>query len=88
MTFASTRAPDLQPAGTVPTGPPRPSLGRRLARRLGGVTTQVAVMAVTAVWVFPTLGLAVASLRSATDNSATGWWTALARPRQLTLDNY
>jgi alpha-glucoside transport system permease protein len=88
MTFVSTRVPQLRPAGTVPIGPPKPSLGRRLARRLGGITTQVVVMAVTAVWVFPTLGLAVASLRTATDNSATGWWTALAEPRQLTFENY
>lgn len=87
-TFASTRVPQLRPAGTVPIGPPKPPLGRRIARRAGGVASHVVVLAVTAVWMFPTLGLAVASLRSATDNSATGWWTALAEPRQLTVDNY
>jgi alpha-glucoside transport system permease protein len=88
MTFVGTQVPELRPAGTVPIGPPRPSLGSWLARRLGGLTARVVVLAVTAVWVIPTLGLAVASLRSSTDNSATGWWTALARPRQLTLENY
>jgi alpha-glucoside transport system permease protein len=88
VTFVTTEAPKLRPAGTVPIGPPKPSLGARLARRLGGAVTRVVVLAVTAVWVFPTLGLAVASLRTAADNSATGWWTALARPSQLTIDNY
>jgi alpha-glucoside transport system permease protein len=87
-TFLATETPKLKPAGTVPIGPPKPSLGSRLARRLGSVVTRVVVLAVTAVWVFPTLGLAVASLRTAADNSATGWWTALARPRQFTVDNY
>lgn len=88
MTFARTQVPLLRPAGTVPVGPPKPSLGSRLAQRLGGVGTQVVVLTMTAVWVFPTLGLAVASLRRPADNSATGWWTALLEPRQLTVDNY
>jgi alpha-glucoside transport system permease protein len=88
MTFVTDRVPELRPAGSVPIGPPRPGLGTRLARRLGGAATRVVVLVVTAVWMFPTLGLAVASLRSPADNSATGWWTALRRPSQLTMDNY
>ncbi len=36
----------------------------------------------------PHIGLAVASLRSTADNSATGWWEVFAKPTQLTLDNY
>jgi alpha-glucoside transport system permease protein len=88
MTFVSSQVPRLKPAGTVPIGPPKPSLGRRLAWRLGGFTAQVVVLAATAIWALPTFGLAVASLRSTADNSATGWWTALLEPRQLTLENY
>jgi alpha-glucoside transport system permease protein len=88
MTFVSTQVPRLRPAGTRPVGPPRPSLARRLARRAGGVAGHILVLLATAVWVLPTLGLAVASLRSTADNSATGWWTALVEPRQLTLENY
>ncbi len=87
MTFVSTRVPELKPAGTLPVGPPRPSLGTRLARRLSGVVAQTVVLTMTAIWLFPTLGLAVASLRSPADNSATGWWTVLREPHQLTLDN-
>ncbi|QSB13717.1 carbohydrate ABC transporter permease [Natronosporangium hydrolyticum] len=88
MTFVDTRVPELRPAGTTPVGPPKPSLGTRLARRLGGVASQVALLTITLIWMLPTLGLAIASLRSTADNSATGWWTALTRPSQLTVDNY
>jgi len=88
VTFVSTAVPKLRPAGTVAPGPPPPSLASRLARRLGGFTARLVVLAATLVWLSPTLGLAVASLRSSADNSATGWWTALARPRQLTVENY
>lgn len=88
MTFVSTTVPKLRPAGTVPPGPPPPPLTRRLTRRVGEITARVLVLTTTLVWIFPTLGLAVASLRTSADNSATGWWTALARPRQLTVENY
>jgi alpha-glucoside transport system permease protein len=36
----------------------------------------------------PTIGLLVASFRSAADNGATGWWTAILHPAQLTLASY
>jgi alpha-glucoside transport system permease protein len=36
----------------------------------------------------PTIGLFLASLRSSTDNSESGWWTVFTRPAQLTIDNY
>jgi alpha-glucoside transport system permease protein len=88
VTFVDTRVPELKPAPTVPVGPPQPSLGTRLARRLGGAVATTVLVAVTMVWLLPTFGLAVASLRTAADNSATGWWAALARPSQLTVDNY
>ena len=88
MTFVRTTVPELRPAGTMPSGPPPPSLASRLASRLGGVTVRVVVLAATLVWLSPTLGLAVTSLRTSADNSATGWWTALAQPRQLTVENY
>src|SRR5690606_37567192 len=64
MTFVSTTVPKLRPAGTVPPGPPPPPLTRRLTRRLGEITARVLVLTTTLVWIFPTLGLAVASLRT------------------------
>jgi len=88
VTFVSTRVPELVPAGRVPVGPPRPSLARRLGRRLTTIVLHTVVLATVALWLIPTLGLFVASLRTAADNAATGWWTALLKPRQLTFDNY
>ncbi|HEX6971858.1 MAG TPA: carbohydrate ABC transporter permease [Limnochordia bacterium] len=42
-------------------------------------------------WILPTLGLAISSLRPAADVAASGWWTVLANPFDLTrytLANY
>jgi alpha-glucoside transport system permease protein len=85
---ATARVPVLEPAGTAITGPPRRSFASRLASRLGGGVIQVFVIGMALFWLVPTIGLAVASLRSSASNSATGWWTALTAPSQLTLDNY
>jgi alpha-glucoside transport system permease protein len=80
--------PQLQPAGTAVTGAPRRSLASRIATRLGGGALRVFLTAVALVWLFPTLGLFVASLRTSRDNQATGWWHALVRPSELTAANY
>jgi alpha-glucoside transport system permease protein len=82
------RVPELQPAGTAVTGVPRRGPVARLVTRFGGIALRVVVVLLGLFWLFPTVGLAVASLRSTADNSATGWWNVLARPAQLTLDNY
>ena len=83
-----TRVPELEPAGTAITTPPRPSPLQRLATRFGPAGLRVLVIAVGIFWLFPMLGLAVASLRSTADNSATGWWNVFSAPSQLTLHNY
>jgi alpha-glucoside transport system permease protein len=88
MTFLTTRVPQLQPAGTLPKTPPRPPLVKRVARRLGGTVAQIVVVCIALAWLLPTIGLGMASLRTTTDNSATGWWTALTQPHQLTFENY
>ena len=69
--IVSTRVPELKPAGNAPVGPPRPS-GHSAGPPAVGVVAQTVVLTMTAIWLFPTLGLAVASLRSPADNSATG----------------
>jgi alpha-glucoside transport system permease protein len=83
-----TRVPELEPAGTAITIPPRPSPVRRFVTRFGPVALRVLVIAIGIFWLFPMLGLFVASLRSTADNSATGWWNVFAAPGQLTLHNY
>jgi len=71
---------------TTPVAP-RPK-GVRLVGALtrGPVTIFLTVVAV--LWLVPTVGLFVASLRDAAANSASGWWTALAHPAELTLQSY
>jgi alpha-glucoside transport system permease protein len=80
--------PSLEPAGTAVTGPPRRGLGARIVGRLGGAAVNVLVVLVGMFWLLPTVGLFVESLRRPADNAATGWWTVLTRPGELTIENY
>ncbi|MCX4472954.1 L-arabinose transport system permease protein AraQ [Micromonospora sp. MW-13] len=80
--------PELVPAGTARGGPPRPGPWTRFMLRFGKALLRLLVLLVGVFWLVPTFGLAVASLRSSADNSATGWWTVFTTPAQLTLDNY
>ena len=82
------RIPELQPAGTAVTGPPRRSLASRIATRLGGAAAYTVVLLLAAFWLLPTLGLFVESMRDPADSAATGWWTVFSRPGQLSLRNY
>jgi alpha-glucoside transport system permease protein len=58
---------------------------RRTASRFG-VHIVLAVLMI--VWLLPTIGLLVNSLRSSSDIANSGWWTALFPPKGLTLDSY
>ncbi|WP_406865188.1 carbohydrate ABC transporter permease [Streptomyces sp. HUAS MG47] len=62
--------------------------GGRLRRWLGNGLVQAFLAVVGLIWVTPVAGLLLSSLRSASDNAASGWWTALTAPGQLSLDNY
>jgi alpha-glucoside transport system permease protein len=61
---------------------------QRLVRFVSRGAVQAALIVVGLVWLVPTIGLAVSSLRSASDNSARGWWTVLSAPGQLTVASY
>ncbi|MFE5966954.1 carbohydrate ABC transporter permease [Streptomyces sp. NPDC056463] len=62
--------------------------GGRLRRWLGNGLVQAFLAVVGLIWVTPVAGLLLSSLRSASDNAASGWWTALTGPGRLSLDNY
>ena len=79
-----TQAP---PAGTT-AGAPARGVAARIAGRVGGGVLRVALVLIALFWLMPTFGLFVASLRSQADNSASGWWTALTKPAQLTISAY
>ncbi|GAA0965652.1 carbohydrate ABC transporter permease [Actinocorallia libanotica] len=63
-------------------------MSARLVRLVGRGFLHALLVVVALVWLVPTFGLFLTSLRSAPDNNAGGWWTVFTRPAQLTLDNY
>jgi alpha-glucoside transport system permease protein len=46
------------------------------------------VIGLMVLWLLPTIGLLVTSVRPSADVSSSGWWTALVPPFNFTLDNY
>ncbi|MEU6062247.1 carbohydrate ABC transporter permease [Streptomyces sp. NPDC047097] len=80
-------SPSAPPPGTRPA-PSRPPAGGRLRRLLGSSLVQAFLAVVGLVWITPVAGLLLSSLRSTDDNAASGWWTALTSPAQLSFDNY
>ena len=60
---------------------------RRLVRAVAHGPVNVFLTVVALLWLVPTVGLFFASLRAAADNGASGWWTAILRPAQLTLQS-
>ena len=40
------------------------------------------------LWLIPTIGLFVTSLRPRTESNSSGWWNVFANPTQITIDNY
>ncbi|MFC4564618.1 carbohydrate ABC transporter permease [Nocardiopsis mangrovi] len=76
------------PVADEAEGAPRRSVASRIVNRLGSGVLQVVLILIALFWLVPTLGLFVSSLRSPQDNAASGWWEALARPSQITLENY
>ncbi|MCW2946292.1 MAG: binding-protein-dependent transport system inner rane component [Actinoallomurus sp.] len=78
------------PAGETTTagGAPRRSVASRIVSRVGGGFVQVFLLALAVVWMVPTLGLFVASLRSQQDDNASGWWHIFSAPSQLTFKAY
>lgn len=63
----------------------------RLARALSRGPLHAAILCISLVWILPTMGLLVGSLRTPQQVSNTGWWTVLQSPfdyTQYTLENY
>ena len=69
--------------GSINRGP----LARAVARTSGGVL-RLFLIAVALLWLIPTFGLLVESLRDPATYTGGGWWQVFAHPAQLTFDNY
>jgi alpha-glucoside transport system permease protein len=76
-----TAVPQVERAVTAP----RPKVRSKLLGRIGVHGTLVILMI---IWLLPTIGLLVNSLRSSADIASSGWWTALFPPKNLSLDSY
>ncbi len=59
----------------------------RIVRFVSRTPVHVALVAIAIVWLLPTLGLAVTSLRPRGDILSTGWWDVVKNP-SFTLSNY
>ncbi|WP_251060432.1 carbohydrate ABC transporter permease [Streptomyces sp. ISL-100] len=82
---ATVPAKEQRPA---PATPVRGRPAGRLRRWLGNGLVQAFLVVVSLVWVTPLAGLFLSSMRTTQDNSASGWWTVLTSPGQLSFDNY
>src|SRR5262245_2305526 len=70
------------------SGAPRRGAASRIVNRAGGGVVQVGLIIVALIWLVPTFGLFIASLRSETDNAGSGWWKIFTAPARLTFGNY
>jgi alpha-glucoside transport system permease protein len=71
-------------ATTVPSG------AKRGRVPLGKIGVYIVVIAVTILWVIPTVGLLVSSFRPGDDVKTSGWWKVIVEPAtaRFTFDNY
>ncbi|HKE97390.1 MAG TPA: carbohydrate ABC transporter permease [Actinomycetes bacterium] len=72
-------------------GPPvrRPAgVASRITGALSRTSLQIILAVIAIAWMVPVFGLLIASLRTASDNSASGWWNAITHWHQLTFSSY
>lgn len=79
------------------SGPPKPSLGSRLAGMTGHWAVRFGLIVIGLFWLMPTAGLLSSSLRDRTDIASSGWWNVfdlnssfpwVLNPDQFTTSNY
>jgi alpha-glucoside transport system permease protein len=72
----------------IVTGAINRSAAARLGARFGGGALRLILIVVALLWLLPTFGLLVESLRSSGEYANGGWWQAVIHPAQLTVSNY
>ena len=66
---------------------PRATPAERLTRMIARTPVHLALLAIAVVWLVPTIGLAITSIRPRDEIQATGWWTSF-NDLNFTLHNY
>jgi alpha-glucoside transport system permease protein len=66
---------------------PRATTSQRLVRFISRTPVHIALLAISVIWLVPTIGLAITSFRPRDEIQATGWWTT-ANDFAFTLHNY
>ncbi|WP_275559550.1 carbohydrate ABC transporter permease [Streptomyces sp. 5-6(2022)] len=64
------------------------SLVARIAARAGGGALRVVLLLVGLLWLMPTAGLLLSSLRDPSQVDLSGWWKVFTDPGQLTFSGY
>jgi alpha-glucoside transport system permease protein len=72
----------------IVTGAINRGLAARIAARTGGGALRIFLIVVALIWLLPTFGLLVESLRDPAQYANGGWWDAITHPAQLTVSNY
>jgi alpha-glucoside transport system permease protein len=82
----ATAVPELD--APVDPATPRESAAAKILRVLAKAPVNLLLMAVAALWLVPTIGLALTSLMSANDFANEGWWKVISHPHIATWQNY
>src|SRR5215210_7580278 len=64
------------------------TVARRILRIIARAPVHLVLIAVAALWLVPTIGLAFTSLMSANDFAGEGWWNVISDPHLATWENY
>jgi alpha-glucoside transport system permease protein len=66
---------------------PRATPSERLVRFISRTPVHIALLAIAVIWLVPTVGLAITSIRPRDEIQASGWWTTIT-DLSFTLHNY
>jgi alpha-glucoside transport system permease protein len=76
------------PGSDIVTGKEHRGFAARVVSATSGGALQIILIVIALVWLIPTIGLLVESLRNPADYANGGWWQLFSHPAQLTWSNY
>ncbi|MGH3647373.1 MAG: carbohydrate ABC transporter permease [Micromonosporaceae bacterium] len=85
--MTTTEAPSTELAAAA-MGAPKRGAVYRVVSRLGSYLVQAFLVLVALFWLMPSFGLFIASFRTSQATNASGWWTVLTKPAELSFANY